>query len=1156
MSGVASTLAKKRALAAGFGSNAKAVKYLNQDFQALRSESQSRGQLFCDPTFPAAPESLGFKELGRNSAKTRGVTWQRPTELVSSPEFIIGGASRTDICQGGLGDCWLLAAIASLTLNEDVMARVVPSDQDFGPQYAGIFHFQFWQYGEWVDVVIDDRLPVKDGELLFVHSAEGREFWSALLEKAYAKVCGCYEALSGGSTTEGFEDFTGGIAENFDLLNPPSNMFQIIKKALEAGALLGCSIDITSAADSEAVTRQKLVKGHAYSLTGAVEVSYRGRQEKLVRIRNPWGQVEWTGAWSDGSSEWNDVQGDCPNANAEDGEFWMSFKEFMRHYSRVEVCTLTPDTILDDSVKHWSVGKFDGTWRRGSTAGGCRNNPYTFWMNPQFVIKLDEEDDDPEDGEEGCSLVLGLIQKNRRNMRKVGQDMHTIGFAIYEFHGQREVHLDKNFFLSHAQTARSETFVNLREVSTRFKLPPGEYLVVPSTFEAHLDGDFCIRVFSEKQSQTIPCDDPVNAELDDEEVSDEDVDAGFRGLFTKLAGDDMEISATELRTILNKIVGKRTDIKTDGFSPETCRVMVNLLDESGNGKLGLGEFATLWKKVQKYLSIYKQNDTDNSGTMSTPEMRVALKNAGFTLNNAIYQMLVARYSEPDMTMDFDNFVACLMRLEMMFRIFKKLDPDNSGSVEVSLEQRDRQHAEGLGSHEQAQLHLNQDFQALRQGCLDGGALFLDPAFPAEPSSLGFKELAPNSAKTKGVEWLRPSELSDNPAFIVGGATRTDICQGALGDCWLLAAIASLTLNETLLHRVVPHGQGFQEQYAGIFHFQFWQYGEWVDVVIDDRLPVKDGELLFVHSAEGREFWSALLEKAYAKLHGSYEALSGGSTTEGFEDFTGGVSEMYELKKAPRDLPRIITKALERGSLLGCSIDKLVKGHAYSVTGLKQVEYRGRQERLIRIRNPWGQVEWTGAWSDGESLLCKMDDGEFCEDKQSFWTTCKFDGTWRRGSTAGGCRNHANTFWINPHFLVALMQKDRRRHRRQGQDMFTIGFAVYQYRVPCTMYRGVQGVHLKKDFFLRHSSCARSDTFINLREVSARLRLPPGEYLVVPSTFQPGEEADFLLRVFTEKQAETQELDDQVVADLDQEDEISESDIDGSFRTMFSQLSGE
>lgn len=53
-------------------------------------------------------------------------------------------------------------------------------------------------------------------------------------------------------------------------------------------------------------------------------------------------------------------------------------------------------------------------------------------MNPQFVIKLDEEDDDPDDGEDGCSFVVGLIQKNRRKLRKQGEDMHTIGFAIYE----------------------------------------------------------------------------------------------------------------------------------------------------------------------------------------------------------------------------------------------------------------------------------------------------------------------------------------------------------------------------------------------------------------------------------------------------------------------------------------------------------------------------------------------------------------------------------------------------------------------------------------------------------------------------------------------------------------------------------------------------
>ncbi|KAK3800954.1 hypothetical protein RRG08_001202 [Elysia crispata] len=279
-----------------------------------------------------------------------------------------------------------------------------------------------------------------------------------------------------------------------------------------------------------------------------------------------------------------------------------------------------------------------------------------------------------------------------------------------------------------------------------------------------------------------------------------------------------------------------------------------------------------------------------------------------------------------------------------------------------------------------QLEINHSttmsYSEIKARCLKAGVLYEDPDFPAVEDSLFFSRKPP-----RPFEWKRPSEICDNPQWITEGASRFDIVQGMLGDCWLLAAISSLTCNESLLKRVLGPSQIFTGgEYCGAVKFEIWRQGAWCEVVVDDRLPTYNGKLVFMHSSDRNEFWSALLEKAFAKLNGSYEALKGGTSSEAMVDFTGGITETFDLTKAPDNLFQIMCKALQRSSLMCCSIgarnheieekldNGLIKGHAYSVTSARKVMARTRQGLkevpLVRVRNPWGnEREWTGAWSD-------------------------------------------------------------------------------------------------------------------------------------------------------------------------------------------------
>uniref|UniRef100_A0A5K3EIE5 Calpain catalytic domain-containing protein n=1 Tax=Mesocestoides corti TaxID=53468 RepID=A0A5K3EIE5_MESCO len=720
-------------------------------YEDIKKNLKGTGQLFEDPDFPAVGSSLFY-----SMSAPRGIEWKRPKEICNCPKFVSGGTSRFDVRQGELGDCWLLAAVANLSLYQDLLEQVVPPDQDFDSDYCGVFRFTFWRFGEWVEVVVDDRLPTRNGHLVFMHSTDSNEFWSALLEKAYAKLFGSYEALRGGSTVEALEDFTGGLAEFYDLRGKqPADLSKILTKSYARRTLMACSIG----ADPNVVEAELpngLIRGHAYSITKIANVTTASGPVQLIRIRNPWGnEAEWKGRWSDKSPEWCSVSEEQRrelglNFDA-DGEFWMCYNDFVSEFEKLEMCALGPQSLemtegsrnvaFEMTIEH-------GGWQPGVNAGGCRNFLDTFWTNPQYRVHV--EDADEGDDENLGTLIVGLMQKDRRKMRKQGADLLTIGFMIYALKEPRSGLLDMNFFKYNAAVARSPAFINTREVSGRFRLPPGDYVIVPSTFAKNERADFLLRIFSERLHPTEQMDDTVGMEDPQEVIKsrlkhrfslrpqqhrgavvpepiNESQVAALKNAFEKVSGPDGEVTADELIDILNVAFTKElnegregnqpevpnnkppaaapsrvsskglsflccglgekaenanseagpttakpgaeggdNDFAFEGFNIETCRSLISMMDVDRSGSLDFEEFKSLWETLRLWKGIFKKFDADNSGTMSSFELRNALNFAGFHVDNATFSSLVLRFSNRDRILRFDDYIICCARLRTAF----------------------------------------------------------------------------------------------------------------------------------------------------------------------------------------------------------------------------------------------------------------------------------------------------------------------------------------------------------------------------------------------------------------------------------------------------------------------------------------------------------
>ncbi|KAK3588059.1 hypothetical protein CHS0354_012105 [Potamilus streckersoni] len=499
----------------GYEESVEGVRECFLDFRQNREELDRVYEQY--PNTSAGPfVDLEFTLDDAIKDKTDIIEWKRPMEFASDPVLVSQGATRCDIGQGSAGTCWFLSMVAVLSEQPELFEKVVPAD-GWIPE-DGVFHCRFWRFGEWEDVHIDDYLPVIYGDTPWGAKSrdDKNEMWPSLVEKAFARFHGNYNAIYGGQPGDAYLALTGGVSEYIDFdkeLEADSQgskkkaltMFQRVQNALRTGSLLSCEVP-------EKYNNHKgLVGGHAYSLTGAEEVKRKGDGKvQLVRIRNPWGHTEWKGRWSDVASDWDTV---APNsvkhANIDDGEFWMQLDDFIKYFSGLTICSITPDFDKDGSedTLNYSTCIY-GDWC-GETAAGFKNKI----KNPKYLFSV------PEDGidETGnVPIVLQIIQKIAH--RKVDEKFST-RIDLYRVVGESD---DGSILVVEELGEATNIYKMEIQMTNRFRVEPGRYMAVPSTMNAGEQKEFLIRIFSscplsdikDTQSRTIvmACDIDSDAE--------------------------------------------------------------------------------------------------------------------------------------------------------------------------------------------------------------------------------------------------------------------------------------------------------------------------------------------------------------------------------------------------------------------------------------------------------------------------------------------------------------------------------------------------------------------------------------------------------------------------------------------------------------------
>uniref|UniRef100_A0A0A9XV97 Calpain-A n=1 Tax=Lygus hesperus TaxID=30085 RepID=A0A0A9XV97_LYGHE len=324
-------------------------------------------------------------------------------------------------------------------------------------------------------------------------------YWATLLEKACAKAYGGYSQLPKISITQTLLDLTGGATEIFYTSHLPRGFFLDFKNYSDTHAIILAATDLPIKQEEDAEPKDDQ-QTSLFSVTSVILADFRkslGRDKIVgfVRLSNPYGEVKWMEPWSGTSQEWQIlpelVTSKLKMESRRFGEFYFTYKNFMRAFSVLFVCT------VPDGEKFNMEGYF-GEWTKPRLQYNlCRIDDLRFHEFPQHKVWVRNPNEKDSDGD----VIISLVQNGRCCCSETPSYNITQLFLFLLDMGRTYI-LPLNFeFFRYNRPIGCSNVCYGQETTARFKIQQGYYLVVPvmdysNIFHPCQANDYVLRVIT------------------------------------------------------------------------------------------------------------------------------------------------------------------------------------------------------------------------------------------------------------------------------------------------------------------------------------------------------------------------------------------------------------------------------------------------------------------------------------------------------------------------------------------------------------------------------------------------------------------------------------------------------------------------------------